>query len=709
MSEYFVNGYFVNGYFRSSTDTVGNFTFDGSSKLIIINFGISSIDVDDMYSRWVDWVSVSDNVKYPPAIRFVGGDAISSTKDLGLTFFLINGWRVRPQEADHRLTINGNLYTDPSGFSPLVGTVGAFNVMTEMTVSSLVDSSLAQLPEIEQASFNNRIAIDVINGVAGTEYPIGTQKMPARTLADAKLIATARGFDTFYVIGDLTIGATDVVSSFRFQGQGATLNVFKTTITFVQGCVASNTHYYNARITGYQGGESNYHDCIIDGVENAHCIYERCGFIDGTTRGYSIKQSGSVSGAHASYYKECFSDEGTTIIDRNGAKVNVTLDGFSGRVKIINQNNATASGTMWIHLNGGTVTVDASCTKGKIYITGTGTLVNLAQGTEVDASAFLTEGVSQTLITIESLRQTHQGVGYRWFVDPVGGIDTAPGNSSSSPLHTLTAAIAKAVSGRGDVIYLMSPGASAATINERIILDKEDVHIRGPGRGVQIQPSTINLGPVMTITANNCSLSGFIVRTPVGATTDHGIVVSGKFCRMEKLYIVGSGQTGFGAVSSGIVYQGGDYHELYDCEVEKFGDAAVMLDDQSSFHVNGSPREISIMGGNYYLNGGHGLCLHGKPGALSGTTSRIIRILKNVNIHDNLGFGIHSDANVSGVVIDASVLVHDNNGGNENPQAELLGSGYYKEEHIFAQNSVAIWTHPFVSKLLTVAKFLGLK
>lgn len=667
------------------------YVFDGVAKVITLSAGTISVNVDDLYSRWVDWLRLSDNSKYPLAFRYVGADTISATKSLGVTFFLTNDWRIRPQEASHRLSINGNLYTDPSGFSPIINTIGTFNVIVETTVSSLVDAAIAQLPEIEQASFNNRVAIDVVNGTAGTAYPIGTQKNPVKSLADAKLIATLRGFDEFYIIGNLTIGASDVISTLKFYGQGVTLNSYKTTITFIQGCITEDAHYYNSRITGYQGGESFYHDCMIDGLENAMCIYERCGFLDGTARGWTVKQSSVITNDHATYYKECFSDEGTTIIDRNGAQLNLIIDDFSGRLKIINQNNAL-SGTIWVHLNGGTLTVDSTNTTGKIFVTGVGSLINTSTGTEVDASGFLSEGFEQMKVNLESSRPTHQGFGARWFVDPINGNDLSPGNSSSSPVKTLTAAHTKAVSGRGDVIYLLAPGAGVATIDERITITKEDLHIRGPGRGLQIQPSTANLGPVVTIAANNCSMSGFIVRTPIGSTTDDGIVVSGKFSRMEKLYLAGSGQTGFGTISRGIVFTGGDYHELHDMEVEKFGSNGVEMEDLSAFHSNGAPREISIFGGNIYLNGGHGVHVRGKDGVLPGLTSRFIRILRGANIFDNLGYGILTDANTTGVVLDSSVLIHNNNGGDANPQTLFNGTGHYETADVIVAMADAVRT-----------------
>ena len=392
MSSYVVNGYLAFGYFSGATevgpqDTVGAFTFDGTNKIISLVPGTTEISCVELYSRWVEWCILNDNFKYLPAIRTVGGDTISPTKNLGLTFFLINGWRVRPQEASHSLRVNGNLYTDPAGFSPFVATLGAYNVMIEVTVSSLVDSSLAQLPEIEQASFNGRVAIDVANGEAGTAYPIGTQASPVNNLADALSIAATRGFDVFYVLGNLTIGATDNVSNKHFHGQGATLNVTKTLITFIDGCVTSNASWHNLRVTGKQGGESNYIDCIIDGIWNAHCHYQNCGFILPTANpSFTIQHSSAVGSTHITDLHDCYSDEGTAVIDRNGTGLNQIYIRYSGRIKFINQNKASGSGTVWINMNGGTVTVAASCTTGGFVISGNCTVVNESGGATVDVS-----------------------------------------------------------------------------------------------------------------------------------------------------------------------------------------------------------------------------------------------------------------------------------------------------------------------------------
>lgn len=115
-------------------------TFDGINRLIIINFGETSIDVAiDVYGDWKEWILQSDNSKYTVAISAIGGDPIGGGRYLGSTFFLENGWKLRPYEGNHVLSVVGNLYTR-DGSSPFVPTIGSYNVLTSMQVSNLIDT-----------------------------------------------------------------------------------------------------------------------------------------------------------------------------------------------------------------------------------------------------------------------------------------------------------------------------------------------------------------------------------------------------------------------------------------------------------------------------------------------------------------------------------------------------------------------------------------
>ena len=102
-------------------------TFDASNKLILVNPGVTTLDVQsDVYSAWKQWVLVrSDNAKFVPAISTLGGDPITSTTFVGDTYFLENGWRIQPWipgaegSNGYILDIVGNIYTREPGQNPV--------------------------------------------------------------------------------------------------------------------------------------------------------------------------------------------------------------------------------------------------------------------------------------------------------------------------------------------------------------------------------------------------------------------------------------------------------------------------------------------------------------------------------------------------------------------------------------------------------------
>jgi hypothetical protein len=74
-------------------------TFDPANRRIVLNAGVTSITTQFLYSRWKEWAQ--DNAQWPEAFRVVGGDPIGGGLFVASYFFLMNSWRVRPQEADH--------------------------------------------------------------------------------------------------------------------------------------------------------------------------------------------------------------------------------------------------------------------------------------------------------------------------------------------------------------------------------------------------------------------------------------------------------------------------------------------------------------------------------------------------------------------------------------------------------------------------------
>ena len=104
-------------------------TIDGVTKRIVLDR--DEVSASQIWSAWVDWRE--NNPQWTLAFRQAGGDSLGGGLYIPPYFFLQSGWKVRPREAHHELKITGNLFTE-DGSSPLVNTLGNYNVIAQYTV-----------------------------------------------------------------------------------------------------------------------------------------------------------------------------------------------------------------------------------------------------------------------------------------------------------------------------------------------------------------------------------------------------------------------------------------------------------------------------------------------------------------------------------------------------------------------------------------------
>jgi len=179
-------------------------TFDGANKIIDVNFGETSLDAQiDLYSDWKEWVleTGSANARYLQAFRTTAGDPIGPGKFIAPYFFLLNGWVIRPHDADHELLVEGNLYADPFANPLFIPTSGSFTVavLLERAVDaistvvvgtgSLTTEQAQQLSDTYGATGITTSSLeDVLTSQSLADADLG-EIITSQSLADTKLDA----------------------------------------------------------------------------------------------------------------------------------------------------------------------------------------------------------------------------------------------------------------------------------------------------------------------------------------------------------------------------------------------------------------------------------------------------------------------------------------------------------------------------------------
>jgi len=145
-------------------------TFDGESRTITINPGVTSLSVkEDIYSAWKQWVSLRQNGRFPAALRTIGGDPLGDGKFAGDLYFLQNNWQVIVNEL---VSVEGALFNDLPKPAYLVNPGGGVISTVSNLVQTVETASSTPLTaqEISNAVWNEQIqdtntALDILSNI----------------------------------------------------------------------------------------------------------------------------------------------------------------------------------------------------------------------------------------------------------------------------------------------------------------------------------------------------------------------------------------------------------------------------------------------------------------------------------------------------------------------------------------------------------------
>lgn len=156
------------------------YTFNGVTKRITLSSGTVVLDLIDLHSRWKEWLLLG-NAGYEQAFRAVGGDIPA----IPLYLFILNGWRIIPQSADHTLTVSNGVFEVEGGGDPFVDPVGSYKIRINREAPGIAigySSSGSTGPTAES------IAAAVLAALNATTIPVDTRKMNGAAVIGTGLI-----------------------------------------------------------------------------------------------------------------------------------------------------------------------------------------------------------------------------------------------------------------------------------------------------------------------------------------------------------------------------------------------------------------------------------------------------------------------------------------------------------------------------------------
>lgn len=164
---------------------------------------------------------------------------------------------------------------------------------------------------------------------------------------------------------------------------------------------------------------------------------------------------------------------------------------------------------------------------------------------------------SATKYLVESKLPCHPNLGDQFYWDPIAGDDLNEGILPSSAKKTFAGAFALCVAGHYDAIYIVTDNApsSGIIITERIVINKANVMLRGPGRGATIAPTDDSADTIIIDGAIGVEIDCFTVNTGPGPTARNAIsVINGAdFAKISSIWIDS-------CTGNGLNITGGDHH-----------------------------------------------------------------------------------------------------------------------------------------------------
>jgi hypothetical protein len=254
----------------------------------------------------------------------------------------------------------GNLVARDYADVEMGATLATFGTQINLAASS--SATLSEQEALQYSSYGGVVSVDTTSSTTGTNYPAGNKEYPVNNLVDALAICTDKGFDTLYIIGDITLGAGHDVSGKVIRGQNSVLS----TITVEAAANTLRTTFKDCTMTGVLDGDSLFQHCVVGDLTYVE------GFIFQCTLGGTI----TLAGTEMTNIVDCNSGiagTSTPVVDMGGSGRDLGVRNYSGGIKIINMDGDQ---NISLDFSSGSAIIDSTVTNGTVDIRGVVTVTD---------------------------------------------------------------------------------------------------------------------------------------------------------------------------------------------------------------------------------------------------------------------------------------------------------------------------------------------
>ena len=313
----------------------------------------------------------------------------------------------------------GNLVavdTSNATIQPIFPTFG-----TQVVRTSSSSATLQELQDIQYASFGGGVTVDASSSYSGIIYPTGTPRQPVNNLNDAVSIATVRGFNTLFIIGDITLdSAIPSLLGYNIIGESAN----KSEIIVHAAANVTNSEFSNATISGTLDGGNVISNCVINDINFVDGIISQC-VLNGTV---------ALSTVEDAHFLDCWSGIpglSTPTIDCGGTGSGLALRNYNGGITLKNKSGPES---VSIDLNSGQVILENTVIGGTIVLRGVGVFTN--KDSYVGGANVVNQLISNQAIVDTLDTNAYDGVAFEDIITDL--LSMAKGRIVESPSGTFT-------------------------------------------------------------------------------------------------------------------------------------------------------------------------------------------------------------------------------------------------------------------------------